>query len=112
MARAQSSFAISAAFCSMATMVRPESSAMMFGSGWLLGANGTTVAGLSVITYPLTYSHTFAPEGPHGRTLPQSLRHESEIFRRACRGCAAGPTQLAARRDFDVTASTFSGFRH
>src|SRR5712675_2182394 len=49
MARPQSSFAISAAFCSSAMMLRPESSAATLASGcpFGVGANGTIVAGLS-----------------------------------------------------------------
>src|SRR6516165_1925640 len=104
MARAQSSFAISAAFCSMATMVRPESSAMIFGSGWLLGANGTTVAGLSAMTYPLTYFH-----------ILRLLGHAIELYHSHCgmnpKSFGASSTGLGVAR-IAITVSTFSPFRH
>src|SRR5262249_40383272 len=50
MARLQSSFAMSAAFCSMATIVRPESSttAAVSCCPFGVGANGTIVPALSV----------------------------------------------------------------
>src|ERR1700716_2503018 len=57
-ARAQSSFAISAAFCSKATMVRPDSSATTSGCcPFGVGANGTTVAALSG-AYALIATHS------------------------------------------------------
>src|SRR3954470_16279617 len=58
MAREQSSFAISAAFCSRATMVRPDSSATTSGCcPFGVGANGTTVAALSG-AYALITTHS------------------------------------------------------
>src|SRR5438105_2688426 len=73
MARAQSSFAISAAFCSIATMVRPESSASMVASGCpLLGANATTVGGLSdVWTLMSTPPSRFGTQ-PYARIIKDS----------------------------------------
>src|SRR5215475_2932917 len=55
MARLQSSFAMSAAFCSKATIVRPESSAAAPVSCCPLGvgANGTMVPAWSGASYPL-----------------------------------------------------------
>src|SRR5438552_2036094 len=60
MARAQSSLAMSAALCSSARMLRPESSATTLASAcpFGLGANGITVVGLSpctLITTSLPY---------------------------------------------------------
>src|SRR3954453_9875571 len=71
MARAQSSFAISAAFCSMATMVRPDSSATTSGCcPFGVGANGTTVAALSG-AYALITTHSITANVDVGVSVPQ-----------------------------------------
>src|SRR3984893_12474933 len=88
MARAQSSFAISAALCSKATMVRPESSATILASDWPLdiGANGTIVAGLSG-AWTLIATHSIAV----------ALGSHSSLRETVARTCGTNPKSWARK---------------
>src|SRR4051794_4101034 len=104
MARAQSSLAISAAFCSMATIVRPESSATILASGcpFETGANGTMVVCLSgVWALITTHSITIAQfwHGSSMETVAHDLWHYSGILaRRRRKARPVAERQLGARR--------------
>src|SRR4051812_14916670 len=98
MAREQSSFAMSAAFCSMATMVRPDSSATTSGCcPFGVGANGTTVAALSG-AYALIATHSItASVGYRSECSTASIERPLKFMRPARR--VGGWRQMLKRKN-------------
>src|ERR1700704_2816929 len=101
MARAQSSFAMSAAFCSKATMVRPDSSATTSGCcPFGVGANGKTVAALSG-AYALIATHSVtANVGYRSECSTASIERPLKFMRRARRRFGEWRRMLERKNDF------------